>query len=136
MDVTRREIAAMMAIGSVGAGAALASTSATAAPPAAALVHHVFFWLKSPGAEADRAQLIAGLATLRAIPVIRNLLIGVPAPTENRDVVDASYDVSELMYFDNAVDQKSYQDHEIHQAFVKNCSHLWQRVVVYDMQTV
>lgn len=134
MDVTRREIAAMMAIG--GAGAALGPTTASAAPPTAALVHHVFFWLKNPGAAADRAQLIAGLETLRAIPVIRTLLIGTPAPTENRDVVDASYDVSELMYFDNAADQKTYQDHEIHQAFVKNCSHLWQRVVVYDMQTV
>lgn len=136
MDVTRREIAAMMALGSAGAGAALTPTTAAAAPPAAALVHHVFFWLRNPGAEADRAQLIAGLATLRAIPVIRTLLIGVPAPTENRDVVDASYDVSELMYFDNAVDQKAYQDHAIHQAFVKSCGHLWQRVVVYDMQTV
>ena len=142
MDVTRREIAAMMAIS--GAGAALASTTTTATaatvasatPPARALVHHVFFWLKNPGSAADREQLIAGLATLRAIPVIRTLLIGVPAPTENRDVVDASYDVSELMYFDNAVDQKTYQDHPIHQAFVQTCGHLWQRVVVYDMQTV
>ncbi|MGF7146730.1 hypothetical protein FHS96_000339 [Sphingomonas zeicaulis] len=124
----------MMAIG--GAGAALVPTAAGAAAPAAALVHHVFFWLKNPGSQADRAALIAGLETLRAIPVIRTLLIGTPAPTENRDVVDASYDVSELMYFDNAVDQKTYQDHAIHQAFVKKCSHLWQRVVVYDMQTM
>ena len=76
------------------------------------------------------------LSTLRAIPVIRDLQIGVPASTEKRDVVDSSFDVSELMVFDNAVDQKVYQDHEIHQAFVKSCEHLWQKVVVYDMQVV
>jgi hypothetical protein len=28
--------------------------------------------------------------------------------------------------------QKTYQDHPIHQDFVKKYSHLWQKVVVYD----
>ncbi len=134
METSRREMAAMIALGS----ASMALSSARAATPAStpSLVHHVFFWLKRPGEQADRNQLIAGLRTLRAIPVIRDLQIGVPAPTEERSVVDASYDVSELMYFDNAADQKAYQDHPIHQAFVKQCEHLWQKVVVYDMQVV
>ena len=139
METSRRELAAMMALG--GAGMALTSTQASAqssapAPVQAKLVHHVFFWLKRPGNQADRDQLIAGLRTLRAIPVIRDLQIGVPASTEKRDVVDSSFDVSELMVFDNAIDQKMYQDHEIHQAFVKSCEHLWQKVLVYDMQVV
>lgn len=137
METSRRELAAMMALG--GAGMALSSTQASAqaaTPVQAKLVHHVFFWLKRPGNQADRDQLIAGLRTLRAIPVIRDLQIGVPASTEKRDVVDSSFDVSELMVFDNAVDQKVYQYHEIHQAFVKSCEHLWQKVVVYDMQVV
>lgn len=138
METSRRELAAMMALG--GAGMALSSAQAAAqtATPAvqAKLVHHVFFWLKRPGNQADRDQLIAGLRRLRAIPVIRDLQIGVPASTEKRDVVDSSFDVSELMLFDNAVDQKVYQDHEIHQAFVKSCEHLWQKVLVYDMQVV
>ena len=137
METSRRELAAMMALG--GAGMALSSTQASvqaATPVQAKLVHHVFFWLKRPGNPADRDKLIAGLRTLRAIPVIRDLQIGVPASTEKRDVVDSSFDVSELMVFDNAVDQKVYQDHEIHQAFVKSCEHLWQKVVVYDMQVV
>ena len=128
----------MMALG--GAGMALTPAAATAkAKPGATqarLVHHVFFWLKRPGNQADRDQLIAGLRTLTAIPVIRDLQVGVPASTEKRDVVDNSFDVSELMVFDNAADQKVYQDHSIHQAFVKNCEHLWQRVLVYDMQVL
>ena len=80
--------------------------------------------------------MVAGLRALAKIPVIRNLQIGVPASTEQRDVVDSSFDVSELMVFDNVVDQKTYQDHPIHQDFVAKCSHLWRKVIVYDMLTV
>lgn len=136
METSRRDMAKMMALG--GAGMALSSAEATAktdgSGSGAKLVHHVFFWLNNAGSQADRDALMAGLWTLKAIPVIRNLQVGVPAPTEQRDVVDASYDVSELMYFDNAADQKIYQDHPIHQAFVAKCQHLWKKVVVYDMQ--
>lgn len=97
------------------------------------VVHHVFFWLKRPGNEDDRAELIKGLQTLTAVPQVKKLLIGTPASTEKRDVVDNSFDVSELMYFDNAADQDAYQVHPTHKAFVDKCSHLWERVVVYDM---
>lgn len=120
-------------------GAALASDAAAAAAapaPEGKIVHHVFFWLKRPGSAEDRDQLVAGLRALAKIPVIRNLQIGVPASTEQRDVVDSSFDVSELMLFDNVVDQKVYQDHPIHQDFVAKCSHLWRKVIVYDMLTV
>jgi hypothetical protein len=47
-------------------------------------------------------------------------------------VVDTSWDVSELLFFDDEAGQKVYQDHPIHQAFVENCSHLWEKVLVYD----
>lgn len=96
------------------------------------LIHHALFWLKNPESAQDRDRLIAGLKSLRGINVIRELHIGTPAATEKRDVVDASYDVSEVMRFDSLEDQKTYQDHPIHQAFVAECGHLWKRVVVYD----
>lgn len=99
----------------------------------APLVHHVFFWLKNPGSHADRVAVIEGLTTLRAIPQIRQLHIGVPAPTEKRDVVDDSWDVSEIMIFDSAEDQAIYQPHPIHKAFIEKYGHLWERVVVYDV---
>jgi hypothetical protein len=97
------------------------------------VIHHVFFWLKNPGSEADKKQLIEGLNTLRTIKEIKQLLIGIPASTEKRDVVDNSFDVSELMYFDSATTQDAYQVHPVHKAFVEKYSHLWERVVVYDM---
>ncbi|MDH3244500.1 MAG: Dabb family protein [Saprospiraceae bacterium] len=97
------------------------------------VVHHVFFWLKNPGSETDRKQLIEGLNSLRAINEVKELLIGVPASTEKRDVVDNSFDVSELMYFESAAAQDAYQTHPVHNAFVEKYSHLWEKVVVYDM---
>lgn len=109
---------------------------ATAAPARAnagkQMIHHVFFWLKNPSSQADRDKLVAGLKTLREIPVVRELRIGVPAATEARGVIDSSYHVSELMMFDSIQDQKIYQDHPIHQRFVASCGDLWERVVVYD----
>lgn len=125
----------MKGLAAAGTAAGVGAAGQAATPASAALVHHVFFWLKTPGSAADRAALIAGLGTLRAIPVIRSLHIGTPAPTEQRDVVDASWDVSELMMFANAADQKVYQDHPVHQAFIAKCAHLWRKVVVYDALT-
>jgi hypothetical protein len=97
------------------------------------VIHHVFFWLKNSRSADDAKLLMEGLATLKAIPEIRQLLIGTPASTEKREVVDNSYDVSELMYFDNVKDQDAYQVHPVHKAFVEKYSHLWEKVVVYDM---
>ena len=100
------------------------------------LIHHVFFWLKNPGSAADRQQLMEGLKTLSGIKEVKKLLIGTPAGTEQRGVVDNTYDVSELMYFDNIEGQNAYQVHPIHKAFVEKYSHLWEKVVVYDMQVI
>jgi hypothetical protein len=134
MLVNRRDIVKAGALG--GATMISGAAPAAAAQEVAQLVHHVFFWLKNPASQADRDQLIAGLRTLAAIPVIRDLQIGVPASTEQRDVVDASFDVSELMLFASVADQKIYQDHPIHQDFIAKCAHLWRKVIVYDMLTV
>ncbi|MCU0397344.1 MAG: Dabb family protein [Cyclobacteriaceae bacterium] len=96
------------------------------------LTHHVFFWLKNPDSDADRNKLIEGLRTLANIETIRELHIGIPASTEKRDVVDNSYSVSELMFFDDVEGQNIYQEHPVHKQFVENYSYLWERAVVYD----
>ncbi len=96
------------------------------------IIHHVFFWLKNPSSKEDLAKLIAGLQTLKNIKTIRRIHIGLPAETEERSVVDASYNVSELLFFDDLAGQKIYQDDPIHQKFIADCSHLWDKVVVYD----
>ena len=119
-------------------GAVLASGAASAARSRKApkVLHQVFFWLKNPDSAADRDALIAGLRTLRKVPVLRRLEIGIPASTAQRGVVDGSFSVSALMAFDSVADEKVYQDHPIHRAFVSKCEHLWGKVLVYDSMAV
>jgi hypothetical protein len=100
------------------------------------VIHHVYFWLKNPDSKEDLARLLEGLKTLSGIETVRQIHIGVPASTEKRPVVDSSYNASELLFFDDLSAQKTYQDHPIHKKFVENCSHLWEKVIVYDMLEV
>ena len=94
-------------------------------------VHHVFFWLKNAGSKEDLSKLVAGLTKLSVVKTIKQFHIGQPAGT-NRDVIETSYAVSWLVFFDNKADQDSYQVDPIHLNFVKECAHLWEKVVVYD----
>lgn len=96
------------------------------------VVHHVFFWLKNPASVADRDQLIAGIRGLSKIKTVNQLRIAVPASTEKRDVVESSWSVSELVFFTDLEAQANYQTHPLHLEFIKNYSHLWEKVVVYD----
>ena len=91
------------------------------------------FWLKLANSAQDRAALAEGLETLREIAQVKTLHIGMPASTDDRDVVDHSYDLSESMTFASLADQAVYQVHPIHQAFIARCGHLWERVLVYDI---
>lgn len=102
------------------------------ASPLPKLVHMVYFWLKRPESLEDRNQLIAGIRKLADIETVRGLHVGVPASTEKREVVDNSFHVSEMLLFDDVAGQNLYQEHPIHQGFVQENSHLWDKVIVYD----
>ncbi len=94
-------------------------------------IHTVFFWLRNPGNDADRTALAHGLNTLRAIDAIGEGYIGTPAPTR-RPVIDHSYDFSLTFVFADQVAHDAYQVHPVHQQFVADCAHLWERVQIYD----
>ena len=121
-------------VGCQGASEQPLESDNLAAAQSGQIIHHVFFWLNNPDSESDKQQLIEGLNTLGSIDEVKVLLVGKPASTIKREVVDNSFDVSELMIFDSVEAQDSYQVHPIHTEFVQNYSHLWERVVVYDMK--
>jgi hypothetical protein len=130
---TRRKfIASAAVLTAAGVTAATMPTFAMETKDKKQLAHHVFFWLKNPGSKEDLNKLIEGLKTLKAIETVRSLHIGVPAATEKRPVVDASYSVSELIFFDDVAGEETYQVHPVHKKFVEGYSHLWEKVVVYD----
>ena len=131
-NLSRRQFIAAAAASCV----AVAATGEELVTTKTQLIHTAYFWLNNPDSVADREQLIVGLNTLRQIPTVKALHIGLPATTEKRDVVDNSFQVSELMFFDDLAGQSEYQSHPIHLAFVESCAHLWKKVAVKDSITV
>ena len=130
MTQTRRKFLSILSFLSVG----FVANAAPKKKPQ--LTHHVFFWLKDPSSKADLDKLIQGVKALGKIPQVKKIHVGVPASTEQRDVVDTSYSVSELLFFNSAEDEKIYQDHPLHQKFIQEHAMLWNKVVVYDSMEV
>jgi hypothetical protein len=98
------------------------------------IIHQVFFWLEHPDSMEDKAELKKGLETLSGISEVQMLATGEPASTMKRQVVVSDWDVSETMYFGSTEDQDIYQNHPLHQAFIKEYGHLWKKIVVYDIR--
>ncbi|MDO6432494.1 Dabb family protein [Flavitalea sp. BT771] len=133
---TRRKFLSTAAALGAGTAAAALPFTAQAAAAKTPLAHHVFFTLKDPSSKEDRDKLVEGVKTLKGIPTVKEIHVGILADTEKRDVVDTSWQVSELMFFTDLAGQATYQNHPIHLDFIKNYSHLWAKVVVYDAMEV
>jgi hypothetical protein len=97
------------------------------------IAHQVYFWLKNPE---DRQKLIDGVNTLKKIKTVRQIHVGIVAGTEKRDIIDTSWGVSLLLFFDDIAGEAIYQTDPIHIDFVKNYSSLWTKVVIYDAEMV
>jgi hypothetical protein len=135
LNSRRRFITMLSKAAAITGLATLASTRASAGTPKNGFIHQVYFWLKDPGNEQDRALLIAGLKKLSRVKTIREWHLGRPAGT-SRDVIDSSYSVSWMLVFDDKAGQDQYQTDPIHLKFVETCSPLWEKVVVYDSEAI
>lgn len=133
---TRRRFISFAGKAAVLSGlASFSGTSTYAMADNKTFIHHVYFWLKNPNSQEDRAKLVAGLRKLSKVNTIQKFHIGLPAKT-NRDVVENTYSVSWLLFFRNKADQDSYQTDPIHLKFVEECSPLWEKVIVYDSEDI
>ena len=95
------------------------------------LVHSVYFWLRDGLTLEETARFRGGVESLRGCESVREMHIGVPAPT-NRPVIDRSYTYALTVIFDDMAGHDTYQEHPIHKAFVENFSAYWTRVQIYD----
>ena len=114
--------------------ATLVSVSPLAAEPEKTkelFIHHVYFYLKNKNNAQDEAKLMEGLKKLAKVPTIQYVHIGTPAAT-NRPVIVKDYAISWMCFFKNIIEEEIYQTDPIHLEFIKDYSHLWEKVVVYD----
>lgn len=98
--------------------------------------HTVYFWLKNPDSEQDRAAFESSLKKfLDNSAYAKTKFIGTP-PKASRDVVDGSFTYSLIVTFESSEAQQHYQDEAPHQLFIEESSHLWTKVIVYDSKSI
>lgn len=98
-------------------------------------VHVVNFWLKAGLSAEEEAQFVNGVKSLGNIVTLRSFNVGKPAATD-RPVIDRSYNYCLLTVFDDIAGHDVYQEHPVHLKFIEDCKHLWDRVLIYDSETI
>ncbi|AFL85706.1 Stress responsive A/B Barrel Domain-containing protein [Belliella baltica DSM 15883] len=93
------------------------------------MIHQVFFWLNDG---VDVSAFKKEASKLGLCPTVDQFYIGEPAATEEREVVDASYQVACTLFFDSLNDQNKYQVDPLHLEFIEKNSMKWNKVKVYD----
>lgn len=97
------------------------------------LLHNVYFWLREDLTATERDAFAKRVARLVELPPVRRGWTGVPAPTEDRGVIDNSFSFGLFLAFDDVLGHDEYQSHPEHLQFVDDNSRLWTRVQVYDV---
>lgn len=96
------------------------------------IVHQVFFWLHKP--ESDLKDVMEGCRTIGSLDSAKDYLVGVPAKTPKRDVVEDSYHIALTVYFDSMEAHDIYQEDADHLKFIDDHKHKWAKVQVYDFE--
>lgn len=96
------------------------------------LYHSVYFWLKPDLTDAQRADFRRGVDSLAGIKSVEKLLVGVPAATTPRPVIDSSYSVALIVICKDVAAEAAYQVDPLHLAFVEKCKQYWTKVQIYD----
>jgi hypothetical protein len=94
-------------------------------------IHAVYFWLRNDLTPAQVKQFDAGVRALRAIEVVREGYIGVPAATD-RPVIERGYSRALVLVFADEKAHDAYQVHPVHDRFRTDCSPLWTKVKIFD----
>ena len=78
------------------------------------LVHTVFFWMKKNAPKSAAKQTMKDALKYLKTPTVKHLWAGLPAKTEARDVINATYDVGLTVTFDSVADHDAYQEDPEH----------------------
>ncbi len=99
------------------------------------MMHNVYFWVKNGVTEQEKKGFEQGLKDLvSSIKEVNKAEIGIPAATDDRNVVDLSFAYSLFTWFKSIDDHNIYQGHATHNKFIEDFSHLWEKVIVYDSE--
>lgn len=101
-------------------------------PSTGTVQHIVICWLKEPGNEMARAQLIGTSLGFKDLPGVVDVSAGTPLPSDRKEV-DGSFDVALTMTFRDEAALRAYEKHPAHKKAVEDVlKPLVARFVVYD----
>lgn len=100
------------------------------------IVHNVYFWLKEGITSEEEAEFLEFFRILKTVPGIKTLVIGKPAPTNPRPVVDNSFSYNLTVTFENLAAINIYETHPIHTDAASKYSKYWTTVQVKDSVVV
>ena len=96
------------------------------------LIHTVLFWLKKDLTDEDLTLFEQKLRALEKISSVEQMFLGRPSSTSKRPVIDDTYDFCLTVALKDLTAHDVYQEDPLHLAFIENCSHMWERVKIYD----
>ena len=101
------------------------------------LQHNVYFWVKESVSNEEKKKFEQGMKDfVSAVKEIHGAEIGIPAATEDREVVDHSFGYAMFVSFKSMDDHNVYQKHPAHKKFTNDFSGLWEKVKVYDSELI
>jgi hypothetical protein len=118
-------------IGVAGAASLLPITTIANDMAKQKMIHQVYFWLHDKNNTEE--FLTEAVPMLGRCKNVGKFIAGVPAATEDREVVDHSFQVSCTIFFDSLEDQLAYQSDPLHLEFIEKYSSMWSTVKVYDI---
>lgn len=96
--------------------------------------HHVYFWLKEEHQNTETlAAFEKGLDAVCQTPHIASGGWGKPSKTPERPVTDKSFHYGLYLSFESLDQHDAYQVHPEHDVFVDGFKHLWDKVLVMDV---
>ena len=96
------------------------------------LIHTVLFWLKKDLTDEDLTLFEQKLRALEKISSVEQMFLGRPSSTTKRPVIDDTYDFCLTVALKDLTAHDVYQEDPLHLAFIENCSHMSDRVKIYD----
>lgn len=98
------------------------------------IVHVVLVWLKEPGNQEHRAQVIHATRRFAEIPGVEEVRVGEPISSQ-RSTVDDTYDIGLYMIFASTEALDSYLAHPLHKDAQRSVLRpLVSKIVVYDFE--
>lgn len=104
-------------------------------PTSKKFVHVVNFYLKPGLSAAEIRKFEESVSSLGKIESLIVFNVGKPASTD-RPVIDKSYSYCLLTVFNDINGHDVYQDHPVHLKFIDDCNMLWDKVVIFDSETI